>query len=469
MIGFFTKLLVLVNILNMDVSLAGICCSKSAGERTEEAPSGNRQAVSPPQVEESSADPLPSSISDAEISRLAERLDAIRGPEKLMGIEVETPSIKVYPAVGGKPGFRIRLRNRGEVTIMTKSYYWVLEDDTLDVPVSSELPLRNLECRTIDGFSQERIVDAAQDIQGVMQELHRRAPSVNFMEIDAETLREILGRSGVSLMNDERESIGIQSKPEKNELVRMQITYQLPFEDIPRVFGRLGELGHKGIQEFLSDLDPEKAVPPLHGRLQKTRERHQLRTFFKERVTPVFATIRENHLKGFCCLFLYYWYELFNNQERFNGEPGLKRRVGIMSRIPFSQLYDSLPVDAQAEFCAKIGGIIEEFGNDHRLMKYNNYGDEPVEANLTIQDWYLSITEVGQRSRVGRRDVDRLSPPPNLPSYDSMGMMDIRENSDGFPLIELRGYASNEVVNGVPQRIENITQLVMNESSWFFN
>jgi hypothetical protein len=79
-----------------------------------------------------------------------------------------------------------------------------------------------------------------------------------------------------------------------------------------------------------------------------------------------------------------------------------------------------------------------------------NYDDGPIDPNLTVLEWYQSIIDEDHRVMVERRLVYRLSPPPNLPSYDSMGMMDIRKNSDGFPLIELRGYASIPEVNGVP-------------------
>jgi hypothetical protein len=185
-------------------------------------------------------------------------------------------------------------------------------------------------------------------------------------------------------------------------------------------------------------------------------------------VAPVFATIENPKLKGFCCLFFYYWYELFNNKKLVvtEHEPGLKQFLGIMSRISFSELYDSLDTGEKAELRTILDAIVGDNGADFRLKAYKGYDSSGrhvlIQPKLTLADWYRSIVG-GRSSRPSGADC--LSP-PNMLGRDSMGAF-VLEKSEGLPLIEVRGYASLEASDR-PLIISIVREFIEIEANWFF-
>jgi hypothetical protein len=173
-------------------------------------------------------------------------------------------------------------------------------------------------------------------------------------------------------------------------------------------------------------------------------------------------------VKGFCYLFLYYWYVIFNNKENQaeESEPGPKKSLAIISRVPVSQIFDKLSSQEKLEVQTILDPIITVHGSAFRIKAYSNYDGQTISSPATILNWYGSIINLAERIE----GVDLMSPPPGLEEGYSMGALDIDTDSSGFPLIEVRGYAKIpfDMGLGLPV-ISNLHQLVQNEAVWFFN
>lgn len=393
---------------------------------------------------------------------------------KLMGIEIETSSIKINsPDLNHKIGFII------ECPFGKK---WMIEEDTSDTTFSADPSYagydRNLELKTIGGFNQIEIQHVSQTMQDLLKTFHASArPS---RPITAAMLSSLLG-TPVTAESTNPPTVSIKAK-EADILVRPQITYQLPLHLLPQVFERLKSLGHEKIDNFLGCLDPTvplkfdetKVNVKLQSSLLVRRNvgcDQKLQLMFKKNGAIVEAIHHIIHLaspnvKGFCYLFLYYWYEIFNNKENplKDSEPGPKKSLAILSRVPVSQIFDKLNSQEKGEAQAILTPIVEMHGDDFRIKSYSDYDGQTVISPATLKNWYQSI--INPAARINGADL--LSPPPGLDEY-SMGALDIDNDSSGFLLIEVRGYATLPIDEfGVPV-ISNVHQLVQKEAPWFFN
>lgn len=395
-------------------------------------------------------------------------------PAKKMGVEIETSAIKIESGGDSKIGFNI-LNSAGNQWI-------IVEEDTSDTTFKSVPDLapfnKNLECKTFGGLDQVELIDAASHIHNILTNLYASSVSAP-RRITEDILSSITGISKDLIISHSDRIFSIKSKPE-DQVVRPQITYQLPFEEIIRVFSHLKDLGHSSIADFLNIIDPSISFKPadLSGLsmdesnpkgmmiINDMKAVQIIKEYFNREVTPVFISIDDPKLKGFCCLFFYYWYELFNNTKLIveEREPGLKQFLGIMSRISFSELYDSLDPTEQAKLKSILDPLVASHGGSFKLKAYKAYDKSGrpirVETGKTLLDWYHSIIG-GNSARPSGADL--LSPPPEMLG-DSMGKIGIAK-SDGLPLIEARGYASL-----APELTISISQaFIETEANWFFN
>ena len=237
--------------------------------------------------------------------------------------------------------------------------YLVLEEDTLDSTFraypSLSLQSQNLECRTVGGLIKPHLLGGAHHIQTLLQNLYTIGVDAPF-HITPEWLTGILKDEFVVTSHSVLHPFIIKTK-EGLAVIRPQITYQLPLEEMARAFTRLQRLDHKGVTNFLNILDTDSPlsiidIPAFRSKLKadineavflNMVRQQEIKRFFKENISPLFHAIEDKKLKGFCLLFFYYWFELFNNKEGINeNEPGVKQFLGVMSRLPFSQLYEYL-------------------------------------------------------------------------------------------------------------------------------
>lgn len=403
-------------------------------------------------------------------------------PQKLMGIEIETSCIKIDSPTSSKIGFYFKSPSDGKCI-------WVLEEDTLDPTFSASAELarfdQNVEMKTHDGFTFAAINDVMGDMEDVINLLYERAFHTPF-EASAHDLEEIQNHKyRVTSKWRTQTQFLIKSKelPSNKRIIKPQITYQLPLQDIPRVFERLQKLEHSGILYLLRDLsdapffvtDSQTIRTKLKGSrlqglftklIQNKDTGEPVRQYFHANIAPHFAQIPENRVKGFITLFLHYWYELFNNKQAIGIEPGLKQYLGIMSRIPFSQLYDGLEEHEKVAFQEFMAPHLS-FGCQCNLRSYLNNDEIMVDGTITLTQWYESIVHESHRQTVGLRRVDLLSPPPSLIGH-SMGILDINSHANGFALIEVRGYS--ELKYGRENlTIHRIREFGVGESVWFFD
>ena len=395
-------------------------------------------------------------------------------PQKLMGIEIETSAIKIEsPDPDHKIGFTIEL---------SPGKMWMMEEDTSDDTFSSDLSYagydRNLELKTVGGFNQVDIYHVINPMKDLLSFFHASArPS---LQITAPMLSSLLGTTVTAELTNLPE-VSIKAK-EDDTSVRPQITYQLPLHLVPQVFERLKFLGHEKVNDFLDCLDP--TVPLtfdetkineklLHRKLmmRNAARNQKLQLFFKRDIAETIQNITHGaspNVKGFCYLFLYYWYVIFNNKENQaeESEPGPKKSLAIISRVPVSQIFDKLSSQEKLEVQTILGPIITVHGSAFRIKAYSNYDGQTITSPATILNWYGSIINLAERIE----GVDLLSPPPGLEEGYSMGALDIDTDSSGFPLIEVRGYAKIPLDTGLGLPvISNLHQLVQIEAVWFFN
>lgn len=408
--------------------------------------------------------------------KAADHVDAVI-PQKLMGIEIETSIIKIMSPTPEKIGFTI-----GDEHMPS----WVLEEDTLDptfgkVAGSTEFD-RNMELKSNYGKEIAAINQIATEIELVLSTLYIQ--SIPQLEINSQLLENVLRPHSVRVfpLDSTCPSFFIKSKilSVKKRTIRPQVTYQLPLELIPRVFKRLQTLKHLGIMQFLADLtprDPSEGSKPAKassGRLaevfklaaQNKEKGKPIRNYFKEHVATPYSLLPDSRAKGFLSLFLYYWYELFNAKEIAGSEPGLKQYLGVMSRIPLSQLYASLTKEEQGVFYEFMRNHLI-FGDQSLLRPYYDYDDTLLNPPMTLTHWFLSIIEERSTDSTTEKQVDLLSPPPGLPEEYSMGFLDINSHASGLALIEARGYSSVNYMGKDPT-IYQIKDFVNTESLWFF-
>lgn len=392
----------------------------------------------------------------------------ISSEPRLMGIEVETSAVKVEGHSTSRVDLTVCYVDSS--SLAEKSF--ILEEDTSDAyfkGTSHESHDRNLEFKTVRGFTKPEIILVGDYIGNIISSLYTSGLSDSF-EIKKEFFESTMtGATIKSVTVDPANSVfSVKTKASNNVILRPQLTFQLPFGDITRVFHRLATLGHKNISQFLNAFDSNFQEAPIVLKVEKfphfermrkaSRQRYEIRDLIRTNLSSMPNDVLTN---GFCILFLYYWHELFDgNTFPESSEPGIKQYLAIMSRVPFSELYHSLEPTNQVLATTFLTKLINLRGTD-KLKAYYNYESPKsiVNQNLTIKDWYESII-------TQNKGVDALSPPPALShDSDSMGSLKMNKHSNGFPLIEARGYAS---ISEDERSMSKIAALVRKEAEWFF-
>lgn len=405
--------------------------------------------------------------------------------QRQMGIEIETSTIKLKSPSNYKLGFRFSNMSNGELI-------WILEEDTPDTTFEKSVEFeefdQNIEMKThpSKGFHLAEIHNILGDMEATINWLYHNALT-SPIGVSPPTLESLLPlKYGILPLRPEQTQFLIKSNPlpPEERIIKPQFTYQLPLEEISRVFMRLRDYKHLSIYFFMQDLsgiphgiasseDILAKIPkgPLKGLFRgMTRNKdigEALRRYFQENIAPDFARLPENKAKGLITLFLYYWYELFNNKRSKAPEAGLKSHLGVMSRIPLSQLYANLNEHEKEIFQSFIRPHMVSVGSMYRLRPYFYFdiNDESKESDgpISVADWFESIVDEHHHA-TGTRDL--LSPPPQMTEY-SMGSLDISAIASGTALIEVRGY-SNLKYKEKNLTIDRITEFGIDESEWFF-
>jgi len=351
-----------------------------------------------------------------------------------IGVEIETSALKVSLNGGDNnySGFIIKK--------LDGTPLWSIEQDTTD---KSEFTDNNnfkynIEFKTHDGFdSNQEFLEILGLMKHVLKTIYEKAESCEFW-IKPNSLNPLIGNEEgdkykIDKVNDGQRKFTVKRRTPNHQLVRPQITYQLPLNEILRVFQRLEILKHPRIVAFLASLNnntPQYTVPQRTTEMPKLainkyRTWEILNIFsveFSEALKPSNQNITDN-VRGFSYLFLYYWMGIFNNNQIIeNKEPGLKPFLPLMSRIPFSQMYDQgLSGEEKEQFNLLFNPKILLFGDIYKIREYVDYSDEAVGCQLTLKDWYESVVKTETRQELEKEStsgefiscfVDLLSPRP---------------------------------------------------------
>lgn len=425
-----------------------------------------------------------------------------------MGIELETSSIKsLFQYVDDKDVGEEKFFSFLPSTSQNKAV-WVIETDTLDSKRDQnddKKYYRNLEFKTIGGFGQLEINQYAGDAQNIFLNLASKQQKDEEIEIGEDFIIEM----GASIKGKLEYTSALKSKnylkinPKcSSGAVRPQITYQIPFKLILLLFQHMSAIGHEGIRDFLKIMEieskeaitskvsasikknePDEETQKLIDKVKSltknknfnlskniginTKHAEESKEFFANKIAPIYKKIESEDLRGFYCLFFYYFHQLFSDKSPIvTTEPGLKPRLSIMSRVSFVDMYGTLKEGDKEKFQMV---LVEVFGKnfaDVANYNLNNYKDDEEQIyipEITALSWIYSILHPQHYVKRGYRRVDQLSNLPKL--FDpSMGKISIQD-SEMLPLLEVRGYAK---LNGglLFTAIENT---IKEESEWFFS
>lgn len=409
-----------------------------------------------------------------------------------MGFEVESSVIKIRPG-------------KGDITYMMNVFessedLWAFTSDTLDNSLpSAKLAWMNTEYKTIGGLSYNQINTSLEAMNNIWEELLQLCKDIN----SEYSITEKSFKTPIVWKNDGHKTASVwkpcETQEQNDRLAYPQISYSLPLELLPVIFHRLKDLAPSvSTYEDASDLMRFSTIwiPPLNDTFSKynddqlleykktpsisivkmsrinteinRRMQGKLLSLFKSS----FATTLPSAASGLAYLFFFYTYQLFSeNMYIKEVEPGPKPVLSVMSRVPFSVMYNSLSIREQQRFRQLIELNLSSFFNN-KLRKYkttkidekNNYIEIAESERITLGQWYQSIIA----APLGM--VDLLSPPPGCdeckPSY-GMGAYKGTTIPNQFALVEARGY-SRILYNGNKITIDNVKEFIQNEANWFF-
>ena len=126
-----------------------------------------------------------------------------------------------------------------------------------------------------------------------------------------------------------------------------------------------------------------------------------LKLLFKTIIGPKIFNLQSSNVKGFSYLLLYYWYQIFNNKESGAscGEPGPKKSLAILSRVPLSQLFDGLNDYGKQLVHDIFDKTVQTLGADYKIMCYDDYNAQPIILELTLLQWYNSVVDQNYKKK----------------------------------------------------------------------
>lgn len=379
------------------------------------------------------------------------------------------------------------------------------EEDAID----SE-PLLNTEAKTIGGLNHENINHAVEELMLLWKELEARCG--DSQTIEDVRIADMVSSQHLTPCGESIETIRVfkatTEDHHKKRLVYPQITYCFPIAKIDRLLNHLSEvLDNNGSTTFSKYLFRDHPKYAISSRIIEKREPEQLdsqkaqtalqtisRLVRKNKDSLTAQSTESIRLKkeylataekvlscildkypaayGLGVLFVHYAYSLFIDDYPIKWEePGPKPELGLMSRLSFSEIYDSfigLPKgeEEQGAFKHFVISLDPKF-LDQKIRQYKTCAITQLrdENRITVKDWYNSIVTPEMRIK-GR---DRLSPPPECassPPY-AMGMLNMDHLPPAHIILEVRAY-SRVKVRGVETTLDNFDDLINTEAEWFF-
>ncbi len=385
-----------------------------------------------------------------------------------LGFEIETKIFKIRnnPAHPQELVFKAYMTSDDKDSDVNE--LWHFTSDTLDSPEITP-SYANIELKTIGGIiSYQKWLCAARQVQNTFNNLAEKVESSNILNLyEKDYLFESLGfpykwvnqnYNGSSQIHLARPDT---SEEQKELILRPQTTIQTPLEYIPYFFTIYGnKYKRKGLKDIIE----------------------------KEQWNQWKGVSASDKARGFACLLTYYVKELFCykvDDEVQSEQPGPKSRLSLMSRIPFSDMWETLDARSQQELMLYMDNLLRQYGTN-KIIPYFTYRKRavvggkvisdgnrkildmylnrktltldrnPEEPRITLREWLNSISDPEKR----RNGKDLLSPP--LIDYEnySMGLIR-REASNHHALLEVRCHPRGEPG---AVKIDNLESFLINEA-----
>jgi hypothetical protein len=181
-------------------------------------------------------------------------------------------------------------------------------------------------------------------------------------------------------------------------------------------------------------------------------------------------TLPSSPSQGLALLFGYYVYCLFSkNIPADTDEPGPKPELGIMSRVSFSEMFDSLNNNNKKHFCELIQDHFQGMFNN-KLVSYITLegGKLPETERITLLAWHTSIIDQSRRNVISGKDL--LYPPPLCHSLDNpYGMGAFNLHAPMHTLVEVRAYSVRDLKSQNIVTLDNFISFMQGEVRWFFD
>lgn len=400
------------------------------------------------------------------------------------GFELETNWIKVLNPVPE------------EIIIIAESEDKKLQvtSDTFDTKIEGSHV--NLEIRTVGGLVFNDLALNLRCAEIILQSLHFCCYTDLHRSFTIDD-RVIAWRiNGIQFNIFERPQISTTSKQLWREdcVLRPQLTFSLPDSKAYKLFGFLGKTEQTRPRFMGARVEDEPLVLFYTYLAMYCKASHRVQAtnlFVNSGAIEYLDTIKDN---GFCWLFTSYVFDLFVlNGEQNLQETGLKPFLKVMSRLSFSDMYETLDDKEKAEFnhlCRLLEGFystkVKPYKRDNPKdcyddLNYPNLFSEVLildksagtliadRERITLIEWINSIKNPHIRGDQAQ-STDLLSPPPHTEKAYSMGTTNINvipERHLPALLVKCRGY-SECTIDNQPITIVNFREFINNEFDRFF-
>lgn len=270
-----------------------------------------------------------------------------------------------------------------------KDFKLIIEGDTIEFSPDKKKANHNLEIKTIGGLGKEEIIKANAEINYLFHNFNEKLDEKE----KKQTIKELNGTVGKQIIKElieqrikgqtknskeeNEESIKEYSirihqvnppfklnEPDKNRNFQSQVTYQTNLKNLEKIHlyeatdertKFIKSRGNQGISQSVN-LKAFFRKFFLYFLNQKNQEETDLKPFIeshKELVTNCSELKNKtDNLRVFSIYFMHYFLKNFNSTDRteLSNEPGLKSNVSILSRIPFSKLYDDYLTNEEKKY-----------------------------------------------------------------------------------------------------------------------
>lgn len=424
-------------------------------------------------------------------------LQGIEASEKFeMGIEVETHGIKIQHP------------NEDEILVILQSSdgKWQLTSDTHDERIDKTNWV-NLECRTVGGLNAEELRKYTLLTYKFMNEIKCTCDSFTNGQWELDAIKAYnIWQGTVQWMLPFKTIVFATKKwDEKTEHhkvldfnLRPQLSFSFPLKHMRKVFLQI--LGQKQNKEYVMPdcLDTETKQEKEEWKNKSLLEIESANIIFGKKMLCHKTRMHNLYVQtdviqylmgleaflpehGLFLLFCTHAYDIFfhNLKHEAFKETGPKGFMKVISRLPFSTMFNQLNESGQTAF----SDMFQKHFSAHLSLKVKPYRrDDPAACyekqsktktrefvddteRFTLEKWFDSI--IKPINREGEIFRDLMSPPPYVSKHYSMGGLQPPDINHLHAVVEARGY-SQMISSETKKILDKFVTLVLSEAGIFF-